>query len=163
MTEQKEDFQTQQGYLRELVQDVLIHRTEFALIDSAIKSRREQWEKDNWEILARQKQLLEIKDKAESILRERAVDFYNETKNKLPAPGVEVKLYQVLNYEEPKALEWAKQSGIALKLDTKAFEKVVKAMDFASGRPDFVEIKEEARCTIATDLAKVLNNKPETK
>ena len=88
---------------------------------------------------------------AEQTLRELILQAYRETGNKAPAPGVGIRIITNLIYDATKALEWAKQHGLALKLDTSAFEKIAKV-----DKPDFVEMAEEPQATIATDLSKVL-------
>lgn len=89
--------------------------------------------------------------KAEQTLRDLTLQAYQETGNKAPAPGVDVRIITKLIYDAGEALEWAKQHVLALKLDTPVFEKIAKA-----SKLDFVEMREEPQATIATDLSKVL-------
>lgn len=62
--------------------------------------------------------------------------------------GYEVKVFTKLEYSEDAAFAWAKESGIALTLDKKAFEKVAKA----TALPFVTEVA-EPRVQIATDLS----------
>ena len=57
-------------------------------------------------------------------------------------------MFTVRDYPEDKAFAWAKESGLALALDKKAFEKS------ASVQPlDFVTVREEPKVTISSDLS----------
>ena len=78
---------------------------------------------------------------------------YAQMGNKTPYPGVQVKEMTRLDYESSKALEWAKRTGVALLLNTKTFETLVKAdpEEFP-----FVEIFKVPQVQIAQDLEKVL-------
>ncbi len=91
------------------------------------------------------------KDKAEADLREAVLAEYKEMGTTKPAPGVEVKLFQVLDYPEKEATAWGIKTGLAIKLDKPAFEKIARVSPM-----DFVVIRMEPRCQIATDLDKVL-------
>lgn len=62
--------------------------------------------------------------------------------------GCEVKLFTKLDYPKDKAFEWAKESGLALTLDAKAFEKIAAATPLP-----FVTETKEPRVTIASDLS----------
>ena len=88
-------------------------------------------------------------DEAEQVLRDMTIKAYEETGNKAPAVGVGTRVVTKLLYDVGKAFEWAKQHGLALKLDTAAFEKIAKA-----DKPDFVAVEESPQATIATDLNK---------
>lgn len=87
---------------------------------------------------------------AEDILRELTLQAYAETGNKAPEVGVGVRDQTVLNYDGKVAFDWAKAHKMALKLDTKAFEKIAKA-----DPPDFVKITAEPQATIATELKRI--------
>lgn len=62
--------------------------------------------------------------------------------------GCEVKLFTKMDYPEDKAFAWAKESGLALAFDKKAFEKIAAATPL----PFVTEVK-EPRVTIASDLS----------
>ncbi len=153
--ETTEKKQISEGEIREAVQQVYIWRKSSADIDFAVSELKKRWEQDNVEILSLQKQNLERVSLEENRLRIMAVNFFKETNNKKPCPGVEVKEYEVLYYDEKLAKNWVleKRIDVALKLNKKLFEDVASKLDI-----DFVEIKREPRATIATDLGKILNN-----
>jgi len=82
-----------------------------------------------------------------------ALAAYAESKDKHPAPGISIGTGNktILTYNDKTALAWARETGIALALDTKAFEKVAEATDL-----DFVTKTEveTQRVAIASDLTK---------
>ncbi len=91
---------------------------------------------------------------AEALLRNLTLKAYNADpeKNKKPAEGVGIRDVTTYEYNSVNALDWAKSHKMALKLDTTAFEKLVKATpkDFK-----FVKPKTEPQATIATNLDEV--------
>ncbi len=94
-----------------------------------------------------------ICQEAEAKLRELALQSYAETGEKSVAPGVGIREVTKLDYDSKVALTWGiEHHGIALKLDTKAFENVVKA---TPSIVDFVTVTQEPQATIATELNKV--------
>jgi hypothetical protein len=86
-------------------------------------------------------------------VRALALAAYAESKDAKPAPGISIGLGKriALSYDDKTALAWARETGIALALDTKAFEKVAEATDL-----DFVTKTEveTQRVAIASDLTK---------
>ncbi len=84
---------------------------------------------------------------AEAALREAAVAEYVATGSKAPAPGVGIRVTKGLQYDAAQAFAWAKDTGMALVLDKKAFEKIAPAANLP-----FVVTIEVPSATIATDL-----------
>jgi len=154
MTEQ--EIKIQEGIIREQIREVYIYRKELVRLDTTVKGSREFWEEENAHLLIEQKMCKEAVEMSESKLKETSIALFKETSNKAPGPGVEIKMFQVLNYEPLEAFNWARDTGLALQLDKKIFEKIAKA-----DPPDFVTITEEPKVTIATDLGKVLGEKGE--
>ncbi len=83
-------------------------------------------------------------------IREVAISTFAETGNKAPYPGVGIREREVLEFDKTKAFDWALEHRLALSLDSKAFEKIMKANKVL---PDFVALKVEPQATIATDLS----------
>jgi hypothetical protein len=84
----------------------------------------------------------------DAVVRAEAMRVYELTANKTPHPAIVVKEFSVLSYDVDKALDYAREHLPAcVKLDTKAFEKVAKALPL-----DFVTESKEPRVTIATNL-----------
>jgi len=88
-----------------------------------------------------------IVSEAEDKLRELTLQAYAETGNKSPVNGVGIRERTILTYDNKVAFDWAKAHKLALKLDTKTFESIVKA-----DPPSFVTITKEPIATIATEL-----------
>jgi hypothetical protein len=87
----------------------------------------------------------------EEEVRKFAIGAYEESGEKRPAPGVQVKVYSRIRYEVDRAMDWCKEYAptfIRETLDTKSFEKVAPNL---VGAP--VTVEEEPRATIATDLS----------
>jgi hypothetical protein len=90
---------------------------------------------------------------AEVALKQAILAEYEQTGNKHVAPGCGVRETTSYEYANAEALARAKEHGLALALDTKAFRDLCKA---DSTRPDFVEVKVEPQATIATDLTEAV-------
>lgn len=93
---------------------------------------------------------------AEDALRAEALGEYNTTGNKAPGPGITVKIFDKLEYPEREALDWAVEHKIALRLDSKIFNQIMKELNF---KPEFLTIIHEPQAQIATDLNKALEGK----
>ena len=100
-------------------------------------------------------ELTDACDAAEERLKEMTLDAYRATSDKHPAPGVDVRIVRTLFYLAQPALEWAKAHGLALQLDTKAFEKIAKVTPLP-----FVTITEVPQATIAQDLSEFVDVQP---
>ena len=85
----------------------------------------------------------------EAKLREMTLQVYAETGNKQPAQGVGIREIEKLIYDPALALGYAKEHGVALKLDTAGFEKMAKISEL---RPGFVTVEKVITATIATVL-----------
>lgn len=95
---------------------------------------------------------------AERELKERALVFYEETKEKKPVDKVEIKIFKRLKYDATEVLAWCKRNSPALLIvNKKPFEKAAVEI----GAP--VEVTEEAKCTIGTDLSAYIKTKEEVK
>lgn len=87
---------------------------------------------------------------AEARLRELALATYAATGSKQPTPGVGIRVVTKVLYDRDQALDWAIEHQMALKLDERAFERIVRA------NPSTVPIAtvaQEATATIANDLS----------
>lgn len=98
-------------------------------------------------------------ENAETALLAVALDVYNadKSKNKKLAPGLEIKMFDVLHYDPVKAFAWGKKAETAITpeaLDEKAFKKIAKASPGTAGS----YITTEPRAQIATDLDKALSS-----
>jgi len=88
---------------------------------------------------------------AEAELRSATLAIYNETGEKKPIDKVEVKIFKWLEYDSAKVLKWCRVFAPSLMVvNKKSFEKTAVEI----GAP--VKVKEEAKCTIASDLSSYL-------
>jgi len=95
---------------------------------------------------------------AERELKEMAIVLYEETKEKKPIDKVEIKIFKKIKYDLVKALAWCRENAPSLLIvNKKRFEKMAVEL----GAP--VEVKEEARCAIGTDLSAYLKKTEEVK
>lgn len=95
---------------------------------------------------------------AQEKLKSAALVVYEETKEKKPIDKVEIKISQRLKYGLAEATAWCRINASSLLiLNKKPFEKTAAVI----GAP--VEVTEEAKCTIGTDLSGYLKPKEEVK
>lgn len=122
--------------------------------NEAVSASRRQWEADNAELLQEAKEASELMAVIEKNVRSTAEIVYSETGDKKPLPGVEIKIFKILEYDAAAALEWALEHKLAVipeSLDRKAFESIARAQDI-----DCVRYKNEIKVAIASDLGKAL-------
>ncbi len=122
-----------------------------------------EWETQHADLLNSVGLLGQQQGEAEARLRELTLEAYAETGDKAPAPGVGIREVTKLSYEAGVALAWAKEHGLALKLDVPAFEKIMKA-DKTSADSFSITITTEPQATIATNLDEIrLRDKEDNK
>jgi len=134
--------------LSEQIKKVAEVRQSAKTLSEAKKASLEKWEDENRVLLEAIADSIARVAEEEAKLRELTLQAYQATGEKIPAPGVSVKVFQTLNYNPQEALDWALQHKIALTLDKKSFENIAKNTPL-----DFVTINEEPRAQIATDLS----------
>lgn len=92
----------------------------------------------------------------EGEVRERALWIYVVLGGeKHPAPGVDVRVLQRVEYEPEQAFAWAVDNGLALRLDPRAFEALAKTSPLES-LAEIAKVVDQPQAIIATDLTKVL-------
>lgn len=129
-------------------------RTKYEELAAILASQKREWEKSVAKLagfVADAKQALEV---AEATLRVAAREYYdaNPGTKKLPY-GVGIRATSTLVYNETDAFAWAQEHKMALTLDKRAFEKIVKASPL-----NFVSVKEDVFVTLPTDTAKLLQD-----
>lgn len=75
---------------------------------------------------------------------------FQQTKDRAPIAGAEVKLFKTLRYDVARAFTWAKEKGLALipeQLDVKAFEKIAAVTEL-----EFVTRDVDPRVQLAGSL-----------
>ncbi len=137
-------------------QVVLVHGLRMGLenIKVSLRAKRIAFDAENADLIKGLDERTAELAQAEAVLRAEAVDVFNVTRERKPCPGVEVKDFTEIDYAPATALEWAKAHKMALALDKKAFEGLVKAG--ALDGVGFVTIAKVPKATIATDLGKAL-------
>ena len=133
--------------LQEQIQVVAEVRCKAQTLREMVSELRTEWEKYNAQTLDNLTQAGADVAVEEQKLRELTLQAYAETGDKAPAEGVGIRERTVLTYDGKVAFDWAKAHKMALQLDKRAFEKIVKA-----DTPDFVKVSTEAIATIATEL-----------
>ena len=133
--------------LEEQIKVVIEARETARKTSEAKKLLYDEWQKQNGELLDSVSENNHIVSDEEAVLRALTLQAYAETGDKAPAVGVGIRERTVLTYDGKVAFDWAKAHKMALKLDSKAFEKIAKA-----DPPDFVKITTEPQATIATEL-----------
>ncbi|MCW5591016.1 MAG: hypothetical protein KIS74_02855 [Burkholderiales bacterium] len=122
-------------------------------VSAKVREARKAWELENAELLDEAAKWSQELKEADNLARGLAAELFQRTGDTQPATGVTIKLFKTALYDPAKALAWARQSGTALKLDEKAFEKLA----LSGGLPkDLAEVESLPRVTICTDLAKKL-------
>ncbi len=114
--------------------------------DIVISSKKE-WDSQNAFIIEQSFQSFTAMEEAENKLRELTLKAYAETGDKAPAEGVGIREVTKLAYDTAEAFSWATEHKMALKLDTPAFEKIVKATPL-----DFVIVTQEPQAIISQNL-----------
>ena len=136
--------------LKEQINAVVEARAKVKETTECRTSAYQKWIDENQPLLDNESNAKTGCQEAETKLRDLALQSYAKTKEKTVAPGIGIRVMTRLNYESQKAMEWAMEHKLALKLDSSAFEKIAKTSNLP-----FVTITEEPVATIATELAKV--------
>lgn len=85
----------------------------------------------------------------EESVRGTALEAYLETGDKHPHPAITIKVFTKLDYDEEQAITYCVEHlPKALKVDKRKFEAVAKAAEL-----DFVQITDDPKATVATDLS----------
>lgn len=140
---------TENNELKEQIKIVAEARLKAQQASEAKTVARVEWENQNRELLDDVARTQAVCLDAEAKLRELTLQAYTETGNKAPAPGVSIKIMTELLYNPSQAFEYAKEHGVALKLDVNSFEKMAKIPEL---RPSFVTVRERPQATIASNL-----------
>lgn len=137
-----------------MLADLNAQRHELEVLTAQKAAAYEAWRTDNLALLANVDNTEAEVKRLEAEIRQEAVRTYQMFDNPHPYPGVEVKVFTVLTYEEREALQWAVTHGIALTLNKRLFEDIAKGPTGAE--MPFVKISKEARAQLAKDLSKAL-------
>ena len=136
--------------LQEYVQTLAEERKALELMDERVRSLYAEFEAQQdiaQAVSGLRAQKIYVAE-LENNVRYSALEIYAaDPTNKKPAPGIGIRVGSRLMYDSGQALEWAKGSGLALKLDVPAFEKIAKATPLP-----FVSTEDVPTATIAKEL-----------
>lgn len=146
-----------------MLKDKLKKLAELRIVEEELKAYAEKsfdavQELPEWKLYQEDKEEVDyIKEQIDELraeINELTIQEYIVSGEKKPAPGVGIRVYTVLNYDEAEALEYCRNNLTpALRLDKRTFEKIAKDSNFS-----FVEYEEEPRATIASDLSEYLDD-----
>ena len=139
--------------MRAQARHVMGARSTVTALKAQVRELRRQFDESNAEILNRLDEAVADLAAKEQLMRELAVELFKETGSKAPGPGIEVKIYQEPQYQEPRAIEWSLEHKHmdCLSLNRTRFEAAAKVH-----RPEFVEWVPTPKASIAQDLSKAL-------
>jgi len=141
--------------LRSAVASLAETRAALAAMTETLATARAEWNAAHETEMRNVALLQQAVTRQEADVRALALTAYRETEDPHPAPGVSVRLYEMLDYSADRALEWARQTGLALvpaALDRRAFEKIAKATPLP-----FVMYVDAPKALIAADLDAALD------
>ncbi len=133
--------------LQERINDVAINRETLKGLKEQERLSLTAWTEANKNLRLEVETAQQMVIDSENILRKLTLEAYNETANKKPAEGVGIRITKRLLYDAAKALEWAKEHNLCLRLDLAAFERLAKTEPI-----NFVITEEIPQATIATNL-----------
>ena len=119
-----------------------------AAIEGELEVLRAEWDKLAGPVIERRGLAQAATREADERLRAGALNFFQRDGAKDLGFGVAIREITRLEYDPAVALVWAKAHDLALSLDRRVFERVVKA----TTAPDFVEVTVEPQVTVAQDL-----------
>jgi hypothetical protein len=135
--------------LQAQIQRVAMARAHFARAVDVKQTSYEKWKQENDFLIVQAANAEMAKDIEKTKLRELTLTAFKATGDKHPAPEVGIREGSELKYEKTEALTWAVEHKMALSLDTKAFEKIVKASPATFA---FVEVVPTVTATITSDI-----------
>lgn len=143
-------MQTALEQLQEQVRRVAELRRQEAMLGDALQEKRLAFEATIVSELSAKRGCTAMLEQAEAALKALTLAHYEQTGEKKPVVGVQVKEITALDYDKAVAFEWAKERKMAVvpeSLDVKAFEKIAKATPL-----DFVTEIVTPRAEIASKL-----------
>ena len=120
-------------------------RQEFGI--TAFTQKKMEFEKENLELMNLMASIASDIIGVELQIKESALIKYEENGEKKLMGGVGIRIMKRLEYEESKALSWAKDHNLALTLNKQVFDKIAK-VDYI----DFVKVSEVVTATIPKEI-----------
>lgn len=141
-----------------LAQARAAHDTKKATLDAL----RQQFEQQHADLIAEVDTLKEAESAADADLRDEVLKVYAaDLDNKKPLPGLEIKLWDVMDFDKAEAEVWARQNMPALLvLDTSAYKKVLKEVAASKVLSSVIimpgVVRQEPKVSVARDLSAYL-------
>lgn len=138
-------------------------RQQYEARRAELDAARAAFEADHAELIAEVDSLKEAETVADVDLRDEALKIYAaDLDNKKPIEGVEVKLWDVMDFDRVEAETWARANMPALLvLDTAAYKKVLKEVKDSKILSDLIPlpgtVRLEPKVSIARDLSAYLS------
>lgn len=150
---------TQVNELQETLAALAIARLDAEASKAELAAAKAAFERDHARAINTAKNDISRVEELDTKARALALAIYKESKNKKPAPGIDIGTGSktTLTYDSKTALAWARTTGMALALDTKAFEKIAEATDLEFVTKTEIETQ---RVAIASDLTKFYDLPP---
>ncbi len=137
--------------LADLITELASARGWLALRKNSIEIARKRWEAEHSDKLDALEAAKERVNEAERAVRTATHAAYLASGDKKPHAAVGIRMTTIISYNEADARAWAMDNlKMALKLDTTAFDKAVRAKLVPA---DIASIEEVAQTTIASDLS----------
>jgi hypothetical protein len=135
-------------------------RDEHFKLDAQLEMSRQAWLEENAELIMKRSALDDQIKAEEEFIRRDAVTEFTKTGNKKPAPGLQIKIVEKLEYPEEDAVKWATYNNAlgVLKIAKSKFDKAMKGESAKGTAPAFLTVTKVPQAQIATDLRKVIEN-----
>lgn len=135
-------------------------RDEYFKLDTQLEVSRQKWLEENAELIMKRSAIDDQIKTEEEFIRRDAVTEFVTTGNRKPAPGLQIKIVEKLEYPEGDAVQWAINHDAhgVLKIARSNFDKAIKG-EIAMGKmpPEFLTLHKGPHAQIATDLRKALD------
>jgi hypothetical protein len=133
-------------------------RDEYFKLDTQLEMSRKAWLEENAELIMKRSAIDDQIKTEEVFIRKFAVDTYVNTGNKKPAPGLQIKIVERLEYPEEEAVRWAIENNApgVLKIAKVKFDKAMKGEAAKGAVPLFVTMTKEPQAQIDTNLRRMI-------
>lgn len=138
--------------MEDLLTSLKLAREAYVFLDGRWSEEFGKFVEDHKDLKAQLEYARNRMQELDSHIRDFALSIYENRTDKTDkhiGEFIEIKNRTVLEYDESKAFQFAKSTGIALTLDKKEFERIVKVM---KEKPNFVTIKQQPTVYIKKDL-----------
>lgn len=132
----------------QLIEEYKVCKQNYEFWKEEVRKGEEEFKQKYAKVIEKYNSYKNLLEEAESSLRSQ-IKLDAEFGKEVFPEGLGVRKMTTYNYDSKQAFEWAKQSGLCLSLDTKAFKDICKS---DNNRPEFVEVGFEYSPTISKNL-----------